>query len=57
VHQHPYYRERFPSQESYPAAEDAYERLISLPMFHCMTDSDVGDVVGAVNKVISHYAR
>jgi perosamine synthetase len=25
----------------YPVAEDAYERLISLPMFHAMTDQDV----------------
>src|SRR5258708_32021842 len=38
VHQHPYYRERFKSEskESYPVAEDAYERLISLPMFHSL---------------------
>ena len=29
----------------------AYERLISLPMFHAMTDQDVEDVIAAVNKV------
>jgi perosamine synthetase len=57
VHQHPYYRERFTLKESYPVAEDAYERLISLPMFHGMTDADVGDVVRAVSKVISPYAK
>ena len=57
VHQHPYYRERFTLKESYPVAEDAYERLISLPMFHGMTDADVGDVVRAVTKVISPYAK
>jgi len=57
VHQHPYYRERFTLKESYPVAEDAYERLISLPMFHGMTDADVGDVVRAVSKVISSYAK
>src|SRR5450631_949198 len=43
VHQHPYYRERFKSKQSYPVAEDAYERLISLPMFHGMTDGDAED--------------
>src|ERR1019366_8442737 len=43
VHQHPYYRERSKSKESYPVAEDAYERLISLPMFHSMTVQDVED--------------
>ena len=55
VHQHPYYRERFKSSqaESYPVAEDAYERLISLPMFHSMTAQDVEDVIHAVRKVLS----
>ena len=57
VHQHPYYRERFQSKESYPVAEDAYERLISLPMFHGMTAADVEDVVLALHKVVRHYER
>jgi perosamine synthetase len=56
VHQHPYYRERFPGAGRYPVAEDAYERLISLPMFHAMTDGDVADVIRAVNKVLNIYA-
>jgi len=59
VHQHPYYRARFPetSREGmFPIAEDAYERVISLPMFHAMTAEDVADVVRAVHKVIGHYA-
>lgn len=55
VHQHPYYRERFPSSERYPVAEGAYERLISLPMFHAMTDQDVDDVVHALRKVLAGY--
>jgi perosamine synthetase len=57
VHQHPYYRERFKSKQSYPVAEDAYERLISLPMFHGMTDGDAEDAVQAVRKVVRHYSR
>ena len=59
VHQHPYYRERFKIQfkEGYPVAEDAYERLISLPMFHSMTAQDAGDVIRAVTKVVDHYRR
>jgi len=58
VHQHPYYRERFGFQDGeYPVAEVAYERLISLPMFHGMEDSDVEDVVSAIHKVASYYAR
>jgi perosamine synthetase len=55
VHRHPYYRDRFKSTESYPVAEDAYERLISLPMFHDMTGHDVEDAIHAVRKVIHHY--
>jgi perosamine synthetase len=63
VHQHPYYRERFESQEnynesykeSYPVAEDAYDRLISLPMFHGMTAQDVEDVIHALRKVMTYY--
>jgi len=57
VHLHPYYRERFPASRagSFPVAENAYERLISLPMFHSMSDEDVSDVVQAVRKVIGYY--
>jgi perosamine synthetase len=58
VHLHPYYRKQFGHRESeFPVAESAYERLISLPMFHAMTDVDVDDVIRAVSKVISHYAK
>jgi len=56
AHRHPYYSERFGYRGGeYPVAEDAYDRLISLPMFHGMTDEDVDDVIRAVNKVVSHF--
>ncbi len=58
VHLHPYYRERFDFKGGeFPVAESAYERLISLPMFHAMTGQDVKDVIAAVTKVISSYSR
>ncbi len=59
VHRHPYYRERFQSnsQEGCPVAEAAYERLISLPMFHSMTAQDVEDVIHAVTKIVDHYGK
>jgi perosamine synthetase len=58
VHQHPYYRERFGYQGGeYPVAEAAYEQLISLPMFHGMTNQDVQDVIAALTKVMNDYAR
>jgi len=56
VHQHPYYRDRFGYRGGeFPVAEDAYERLISLPMFHAMSDADVEDVISAVNKVMVSF--
>jgi len=57
VHLHPYYRESFGYKGGeYPVAEAAYERLISLPIFHGMSDQDVQDVVMAVRKVMVHFA-
>lgn len=57
VHLHPYYRERFGYRGGeYPIAERAYQGLISLPMFHGMTDEDVRDVVRAVEKVVGAYS-
>ena len=58
VHLHPYYRERFGYKGGeFPVAEDAYARLISVPMFHGMSDQDVDDVMTAVSKVLRHYKR
>lgn len=55
VHLHKYYRERFGYKGGeYPIAEAAYGQLISLPMFHAMSDEDVNDVVRAVRKVWEH---
>ena len=58
VHLHAFYRERFGYVGGeYPIAEDAYERLISLPMFHGMSDQDVDDVIAATGKVMAHYVK
>ena len=57
VHLHPYYQERFGYRAGdFPKAEQAYEQLISLPMFHGMSDDDVDDVIRAVHKVLSCYS-
>lgn len=56
VHLHSFYRERFGYKGGeYPVAERAYEGLISLPMFHGMSDQDVDDVMAAVEKVARYY--
>lgn len=58
VHLHPYYKNRFGYRNGeFPVAEAAYERLISLPMFSGMSDEDVEDVIGAVNKVVESFSK
>jgi perosamine synthetase len=58
VHLQPYYRGRFGYQGGeFPVAESASERLISLPMFHGMSDDDVKDVIHAVQKVMAAFSR
>ena len=54
VHRQPYYRERYPGL-SFPIAEAAYERLLTLPLHAGMTDDDVDDVVAALDKVTEAY--
>jgi len=58
VHLHRYYRDRFGHKGGeFPVAEAAYEQLISLPMFHAMSDEDVEDVIRAVVKILGHFAK
>jgi UDP-4-amino-4,6-dideoxy-N-acetyl-beta-L-altrosamine transaminase len=54
VHRHPYYEERYPGL-SFPVAEAAYERLLTLPLHAGMTVDDVDDVVAALDKVTGAY--
>jgi UDP-4-amino-4,6-dideoxy-N-acetyl-beta-L-altrosamine transaminase len=54
VHLHPYYRDRYPGL-SFPVAEDAYDRLLTLPLYAGMTTADVDDVVDALDKVTTAY--
>lgn len=54
VHLHPFYRERLATAEGLcPLAEDAWRRLISLPLFPAMRDEDVDAVVEALGSVTS----
>ena len=55
VHAHPFYRQRFPGL-SFPVAEAAYERLLTLPLHAGMSDADLDDVVTALDKVTAAYA-
>lgn len=56
VHLHSYYRERFGTGPGLcPRAENAYEEILSLPIFPSMTDADVSDVIEAMYKVLTSY--
>ncbi|WP_274654166.1 UDP-4-amino-4,6-dideoxy-N-acetyl-beta-L-altrosamine transaminase [Paenibacillus humicola] len=57
VHLHPYYRRLGCGKGLAPAAESVYEGFITLPLFPAMTETDILDVVSAVEKVIGHYAK
>ena len=58
VHLHPYYRERFGYEGGeFPTAEAAYQNLITLPLFHSMTEQDADDVISAVRKVTGHFLQ
>lgn len=53
VHLHPYYQSHFGTHAGQcPVAESAYQRILSLPLFPLMTDSDIQDVITAVDKVL-----
>ena len=56
VHLHPFYRERFGLGRGLcPKAEEAYESMLTLPLFAAMTPGDVRDVVDAVTKVVAAF--
>jgi perosamine synthetase len=58
LHEHPFYRNRYGyRREDFPNASNAYERLVSLPIYPAMTDSDVTDVVTVVRDVIRRNRR
>ncbi len=58
VHLHPFYRKKFGYKKGdFPAAENYYQRAITLPLFPKMTDEEVERVVKIVNKVINYYGK
>jgi dTDP-4-amino-4,6-dideoxygalactose transaminase len=58
VHLSPHFREHrgFRGGE-FPICEDAYSRLLSLPLYSAMSDREVERVVSAVTELVSSYAR
>jgi dTDP-4-amino-4,6-dideoxygalactose transaminase len=57
VHLHPFYRKTFGYGDGLcPVAESVERRLMTLPLFPAMTDSDQDDVFRALNKVFAHFS-
>jgi dTDP-4-amino-4,6-dideoxygalactose transaminase len=53
IHVHPYYRDKYAfAPGDYPVANDAFERMISLPLFSRMTDEQIDYVIDCVRKVV-----
>ena len=54
---HPYYQNLGYQRGNWPVAEDAYERMLSLPMFPTIDDKDIDDVFEALKKVVAAYRK
>lgn len=57
VYTFPYYRKLGYKQGLCPKAEHLYARIISLPLYFSLTDTDVQSVIAAVKKVIAYYKK
>ena len=53
LHLHPYWRERYALQPAmFPHSQQAYERMLSLPIYTRMSNADVQRVVAAVRAAL-----
>ena len=53
----PYYEGLGYQKGCCPKAEKLYEEMLSLPLYYAMTDEDVADVIEAVTKIASYFAK
>ena len=58
VHYHSYYQTKFRLKKGIlPNVEILFPRIITIPLFHKMSDNDVYDVINALEKVIKYYRK
>lgn len=58
VHLQPFYRKKFGYKRGdCPVAEDAYEQIISLPMFPGLLDTEIDRVIQAVHIITREHSR
>lgn len=54
LHRHPYWQDRYQlTPEMFPQADQAYQTMISIPLFTAMTDSDQDRVIAALHDVLT----
>jgi len=58
LHLHPYYRDKFGYKpEDFPNASEAFERIVSLPIYPKMNEGNVRDVIVAMRQLMQEYRR
>jgi len=58
LHLHPYYRERYGYRaEDFPVAASEWPRLVSLPIFPAMSDTEIDHVCRTVGALVEAHAR
>jgi dTDP-4-amino-4,6-dideoxygalactose transaminase len=58
VHLHPYYRDTYGYKHGdFPQAEGVFDRIISLPLYPRMSETDVQDVIEAVQTVVQKVRK
>jgi dTDP-4-amino-4,6-dideoxygalactose transaminase len=53
LYRHTFYKEMGYSPADFPASEEIYRRIVSLPLYSAMTDDDMEDVVFAVRETFA----
>ena len=58
LHLHPYYRDKYGfAPTDFPNAYEAFQRILSLPIYPKMTDEDVQDVIEAIRSLAEEHQR
>lgn len=58
LHLHPLYLQAYGYRpEDFPRAHQAFERIVSLPLYPKMSEADAHDVIGAVRAIVSEHRR
>ena len=58
VHLHPFYRKRFGTRPGLcPVAEEAFEQILSIPMFAAMSQEQIIEVIGLLNATVVEHRK